>query len=290
MSHYTPLRYPGGKSKLSPFVKAILKENRLLDGHYAEPFAGGAGVAIELLLTEHVSYIHLNDLNYPLFCFWWSVLNKCDELIAKIKRCKITVPAWKRHKNVIKNHDNHSKLDIGFSFFFLNRTNRSGILNGGVIGGYDQTGNWKIDARFNRENLIDRIQKIHSYKDRIKLYNMDACDFISLMKTSLPEKSFIYLDPPYYDKGQRLYDNFYVHSDHIEVRDSISEIRNIPWMVSYDYKPQIVDIYSAYPGYTYDLNYSAAKYYKGAEAVFFNPNVILPEDHPLMPNFYQVAS
>lgn len=290
LMHITPLRYPGGKAKLAPFVKALLRENRLLDGHYVEPYAGGAGIALDLLLTEHVSNIHLNDLNYPLFCFWKSVLDERNKFIEKLNRCQISVHAWKRHRSILENAKNNEPIDVGFAFFFLNRVNRSGIINGGIIGGYHQSGSWRIDARFNKETLKKRINKIHLYKERIHLYNKDACRFLADYTRKPPEKSFIYLDPPYYEKGQRLYDNFYVHEDHRKVRDSALNVSDVPWMVSYDNCPEIAELYSRLPGYTYDLNYSAAKYYRGSELMFFNPKVRIPSDHPLKENWVKIAS
>lgn len=290
MIHSTPLRYPGGKGKLSPFIKLCLQENNLLDGHYAEPYAGGAGVAIDLLLSECVSYIHLNDLNYPLYCFWHAILNDCDEFLDKLSRCTLSVAAWRRHRNIVDEAKFHRKVDVGFSFFFLNRTNRSGIISGGVIGGYEQTGNWKIDARFNKETLKNRIQRINAYADRIFIYNLDAIGFLKKMGKKLPSKSLIYLDPPYYDKGQRLYDNFYCPDDHVSVRNAVSEINDIPWIVSYDNKPAILDLYKRYRSHVYDLKYSAAKAYNGSEAIFFCDAMKVPDKRKLQSLLYKSAA
>lgn len=290
MSHLTPLRYPGGKGKLAPFIRLCLQENGLLDGHYAEPYAGGAGIALDLLLSECVSYIHLNDLNYPLYCFWHSILNNCDEFLGKLERCTLSVAAWKRHRNIVNNPNSHRMIDVGFSFFFLNRTNRSGIINGGVIGGYDQTGNWKIDARFNKNTLIQRITRINGYSDRIFTYNLDALKFLSRMEKELPSKALIYLDPPYYDKGQRLYDNFYCPDDHALVRNAVSTIKGIPWIVSYDNKPAILDLYKDYRSHIYDLKYSAAKSYSGSEAIFFCDDLIVPKKKDLQSLLYKSAA
>jgi len=156
---YSPLRYPGGKGRLAKYFADIVEVNGLVGGHYFEPYAGGAGVALSLLLNEVVSHIYLNDLNYPLFCFWDSVLNNTEDLCKKIHNVKLTVNSWERHRHRVINSSEYNNLDVGFSMLFLNRTNRSGMIRGGMIGGYEQAGKWKIDARFYKKTLIKRIEQ-----------------------------------------------------------------------------------------------------------------------------------
>jgi DNA adenine methylase len=152
--HFTPLRYPGGKAKLAEYIKEIIRANKLYDGEYVEPYAGGAGIALELLFQEYVTKIHINDLSAPVYSFWKAALNDTDELCRLIKNTRLSMASWDRQKRIFSNPRSHSYVDLGFATFFLNRTNRSGILNGGVIGGRDQTGPWKIDARYNADELI----------------------------------------------------------------------------------------------------------------------------------------
>jgi len=154
--HFTPLRYPGGKAKLAPFIKTILKENRLLDGEYVEPYAGSAAIGLELLFHEYVSRIHINDVSKPLHAFWKSVLNHTEEFCRLVLKTPLTVAQWDKQKGILEHAADYECTDIGFTFFFLNRTNRSGILNGGIIGGRDQSGPWKIDARYNAKGLAQR--------------------------------------------------------------------------------------------------------------------------------------
>jgi DNA adenine methylase len=174
LRYFTPLRYPGGKGKLAGFVKALLRANSLLDGDYVEPYAGGAAIALELLLHEYVTRIHINDVSRPIHAFWSSVLNHTDDLARLIVDTRLTVEQWDRQKKVLANPGHHDVLALGFATFFLNRTNRSGILNGGIIGGRDQTGPWKIDARFNPSELVTRITAIARMRSRIHLTRKDA--------------------------------------------------------------------------------------------------------------------
>jgi DNA adenine methylase len=180
---------------------------------------------------------------------------------------------WRRQKNIYENPKAHSILELGFATFYLNRTNRSGIIKkGSVIGGLDQTGKWKIDARFNREELAERVQRVASYSDQIRLYNQDAVIFLAEISSKLPGKSFIYADPPYYEKGNRLYENFYVHEDHILVARILKKLR-IPWIVSYDDVLEIREIYSAYRQFGYSLTYSASQYLRGSEVLIVSPQL-----------------
>src|SRR6266852_12994 len=184
LRHFTPLRYPGGKGKLAPFVKQLMKDNDLFDGEYVEPYAGGAAIAVELLLQDYVSRIHINDISRPIFAFWKSVLEHTDQLLRLVRDTKLTVPSWDRQKKILARQEEHDDVSLGFATFFLNRTNRSGILNGGVIGGRDQTGPWKIDARYNADELIFRIESIAKMRRRIKLTRSDA---LALLRYGLPK-------------------------------------------------------------------------------------------------------
>ena len=177
-------------------MKAIVRANALSDGRYVEPYAGGAAVAWELLITGVVRRVSINDISLPVYAFWHSVLNSTDELCRLIQDCPLTVEEWDKQKDIFRRPDHVDYLSLGFSFFFLNRTNRSGILNGGVIGGRDQTGRWNIDARFNRSELIYRVQKIASLRLRIDLAKLDAVEFIKIYAARLRKKTLLYIDPP----------------------------------------------------------------------------------------------
>jgi DNA adenine methylase len=268
--HFTPLRYPGGKGKLARYIKAIIKDNKLLDGEYVEPYAGGAAIALELLFHEYVSRVHVNDISRSLHAFWSSVLNSTDELCKRVWDTKLTVDSWDRQKKIFAHQDDFNEIDVGFATFFLNRVNRSGILNGGVIGGRDQTGPWKIDARYNHEELTYRIESIAKMRNRIELSIMDAVEFMRTRKEHWPPKTLIYLDPPYYIKGRDLYYDFYQHRDHEKVQKFVScSLTDRAWIVSYDDTPAIRDLYKEYRWRAYKIGYSARDRREGSEVMFF---------------------
>ncbi|MDP1765747.1 MAG: DNA adenine methylase [Methylotenera sp.] len=277
MRFNTPLRYPGGKGKLTPYLKLVFEHNDLINGNYVEPYAGGAGVALNLLVDGYASLIHLNDLNSSVYAFWYSVINHSEELCKKILDVTVTMDEWHKQKAILSDPRNHSLIDIGFSTFFLNRTNRSGILLGGVIGGKNQAGDWKLNARFNKSSLIARIEKIALLRDNIRLYNLDAEALIKTVLPTLPQKTLIYLDPPYYVKGQGLYQNHYKHDDHVVIADLVQKEIKQHWIVSYDHTSEIDEMYKSRAKITYGINYSAQNRYKGAEVMFFSKNLILPD-------------
>lgn len=271
MARNTPLRYPGGKTKFSPFVKDLMEANNL-SGDYLEPYAGGAGIALDLLFNDYCQNIHINDLDVAIYDFWKAITSDTDNFLRLISDTPVTIDEWYKQKNVLSNPNNHSQLEHGFATFFLNRTNRSGILKGGVIGGKNQDGNYKLDARFNKEALSKRIVKIGELRDRIKIYNLDALHLLSKIDSLLPSNSLIYLDPPYYIKGQGLYRNFYTHNDHIKIRNMLDQVKS-KWIVSYDNCQEIKDIYTGYKQDNYSLNYSAYYKTKGSEVMIYCNNI-----------------
>ena len=276
MRFNSPLRYPGGKGKLTEYIKLVINQNGLVNGHYVEPYAGGAGIALALLFDRYVSSIHLNDLNLVVYTFWRTELDQPDELCKLIADTEVTIDEWHRQKAVLIDSDNHSPLEIAYSTFFLNRTNRSGIIWGGVMGGKNQAGDWKLDARFNKADLIVRIDQIARYREHIRLYNQDAANFITDLLPTLPTKSLVYLDPPYYVKGQGLYQNHYLHTDHVVIANQIKCENRLPWIVSYDHAPEIIAMYQDCPNIEYGINYSAQEKYKGAEVMFFSNALKIP--------------
>ncbi|MCW0221259.1 MAG: DNA adenine methylase, partial [Prosthecobacter sp.] len=255
--HSTPLRYPGGKQKLTPFIREIIETNNLSGGAYVEPYAGGAGVAMDLLITGVVSNVYLNDACYPLYCFWRCVIDHPEWLCKRILSASLTVDEWKFQRSILKSKTEVDQKDLGFAMFYLNRCNRSGILTGGLIGGLAQDGEWKMDARFPRNELIRRIELIASRSDAIHLSCMDAEDFMLTQLIDLSDRSLIYCDPPYYEKASGLYLNFYNASDHERVAYFIQNNIVIPWIVSYDNAPQITHYYRNNKGFSYNLQYNA---------------------------------
>ena len=272
----TPLRYPGGKSQLTPVIVDILSRNNMLYGEYAEPFAGGAGIAMTLLLNNYVSGIYLNDIDPAIYSFWYSVLNHTEALCELVQSVEVTIAEWHQQRAIFQTSCAKPYLQLGFATLFLNRTNRSGILKAGVIGGLDQTGNFKLDCRFNKSELTRKIRRIGEYRDQISLTSLDALKFIKTVLPKSAQQTLINLDPPYFRKGPELYTNFYNANDHVLLAKAVIRLKR-RWIVTYDDTPEIRSLYSNYPLYSSSLNYSAQVKRVGVELLVADPLLSLPD-------------
>ncbi|MBO5627231.1 MAG: DNA adenine methylase [Prevotella sp.] len=272
----SPLRYPGGKLKVVDYVKRMFEVNDLMDGVYIEPYAGGASVALSLLFSEYAGKIKINDIDRSIYAFWFSVLYNSEDLCRLIADTPVNMDTWAAQREVQARKMDAELLELGFSTFFLNRTNRSGILSGGVIGGKNQDGNFKIDARYNKADLIERIESVAEYADRIELTSMDAVELIKSIKKPT-EKTFCYLDPPYYVKGRDLYLNYYNDDDHRAIAKAIKMYKG-KWIISYDAVDFIRELYHEYRHKEYYLSYSAGNPAKGKEIVVYSNELVIPEE------------
>lgn len=274
----SPLRYPGGKAALHNLVSDILVENGLEGGHYAEPFAGGGGLALSLLYEGVVREIHLNDLDPAIASFWRAILDHTDSFCSLIEETPVTIEEWHSQK-VMYNDLQCTKDDLrlGFATLFLNRTNRSGIIKGaGVIGGLKQTGNYLIDCRFNKPDLIKRIRRISKYRHRIHFTQLDALEFLPKIEHELPQRSLICADPPYFGKGANLYTSYYKPKDHSQLAQSMMEL-NCSWITTYDNCDEIAEIYKQRQQYEFSVQYSAQTKRMGSELLIVSQGMKVPE-------------
>lgn len=273
----SPLRYPGGKTKFYSYVREILEYNNLLGQTYIEPFAGGAGLAMKLLLNGDVEHIVINDFDPSIFSFWHCVLNYTDDLCNLILETEITPSEWLRQKEIYIMQDRTNILSLGFSTFFLNRTNVSGVIKGGMIGGIEQNGTNAIDARFNKLNLIQKIRDIAAFKEKISLFNLDAQELLGPANLKRFHKAFINFDPPYVKKGAQLYKNSFVEEDHKSLSKKIAQCGR-KWIVTYDICPLVANLYSDFRYSYLDVTYSIKNSKKAREYIFFSDNLVIPEN------------
>ena len=268
----TALRYPGGKSRLSGFISSLIETNNLQNTVYVEPYAGGAGIAVNLLFSEWVRDVIINDLDIHIYCFWKSILNDTEIFLKLVKDTKISISEWKKQKNIFLHYNQYSKIKVGFSTFYLNRCNRSGILTGGLIGGHKQSGKYKINARFNRNNLLKKIEKLALYSNRIKVYRKNS---LTLLKNINNNKKnyFVYLDPPYYHKSKGLYYNTYKKSDHKELSLFLKTKKYFSWVLSYDNCKEVKEMYTKYRKKNFNINYSLNTKKVGSELMIFDKKI-----------------
>lgn len=277
---YSPLRYPGGKAKLTNFLIEVLKANNLREPIYVEPYAGGAGAALRLLFEEYVETITINDADPRVRCFWQAVTQRNEEFLAMLADVEVTVEEWRKQREIYEKRNSRRVLELGFATFFLNRTTRSGIVhNGGPIGGFDQTGNYLIDARFNRDQLARRIERIGIYADRIDVAGDDGLALLKKIDGDrlTAERTFVYLDPPYYHKGAELYLNRLTHEQHRILAEYLSTPKAFPWIMTYDNVSEIRDLYATFPRFSFSLSYSAYERRAGEELLIHPPAVQITE-------------
>lgn len=279
---YSPLRYPGGKGKLAPFMGLMINKMNIQNGTYIEPFAGGAGVALLLLMEGYVDDIVINDYDKAIYSVWRAIINEPENLVDRILQTSVNIDEWKKQKEIYVKQNKKYSLDLAFATFFLNRTNRSGILKGGPIGGFEQTGNYAIDARYNAQKLVERIRAIAKYKKHIKVYNKEIVSFIENVLPDYGQNSLTYFDPPYFNKGPELYKNFFDIEDHAKIARLI--LNRVPgnWIITYDDAPEIIELYKQQCIRRYDLNYSVANTGMSSEVIVFNEDKLCPTNQELL--------
>lgn len=260
---------------MTPFLIDLIKVNEMRDVCYIEPYAGGAGAALNLLLSHSVQSIIINDANPCIYSFWKFVTSENERFIEKIEEIDVSLKEWEEQKNILRNST--ISFELGFATFFLSRTNRSGILNAGPIGGMtlkrQEEAKYKINCRFNKVDLIRRIKEIGKFRKQIWAKNLDA---IALLKEvqDLPNV-LVYLDPPYFVKGKSLYLNSYTANDHHELAAFLRQAK-FPWLLSYDNVEEIRNIYRDFDLYQFNLGYTAQTAKLGNELLTHSKDVQFP--------------
>lgn len=276
MKSVSPLRYPGGKSAMTGLLGDIRTINGVQDRDIAEPFAGGAGASLLMLYREETQEIYVNDADPAIHDFWWSVVNRCDVFSEMISKTRVTMSEWRRQREIYRSAKRVSRLNRGFAAFYLNRCNRSGIImNGGPIGGIEQNGEWKLNARFNKTDLKLRCEKIAQYRKRLKVSCKDGLQFIREIDT---EKTFLFIDPPYYGKGKTLYMNSLDEQYHLALAAQLKRMEDTAWVLTYDDCEEVRRLYGGWATVRpFSLRYVASKRRNGNEVLITPKWMTLPE-------------
>lgn len=266
----SPLRYPGGKGRLYKEVKQIMQEGNLLARTYVEPFAGGFGIGIRLLTNHDIERIIINDADRHIYAFWYCVFRDTQNLINLIRNTDISLEVWDRQKQIY-NDDKATLLEQGFSAFFLNRTNYSGVLSGGPIGGRKQESKYTLGCRYNREELAKRIEELGRYRDQVEVYNYDAFDFIKTVVLNRIDELFVNFDPPYVQKGPILYRNYFTEKDHRALATYIQQkMATAQWIMTYDDCDFIRQLYAEYNPEQLNLTHFAGRAKIGKELLIIH--------------------
>jgi DNA adenine methylase len=267
------LRYPAGKASHADLFETAINALGLARPTYVEPYAGGAGAALELLYRGAVGRVVINDLDRSIYACWYSMVNRTEEFLRRLESTPLTVDEWLKQREIYRQRRvvDLDLQDLGFATFYLNRTNRSGVLNGGIIGGFKQAGNYRLDARFNRETLKARIERLAEYRTRISVTHQDG---VIRLRHWLPKVNvFTYVDPPYYAKGGFLYFNSFRDEQHQGLADVLNGYAGANWVLTYDTAGPIKAMYAQRASHNYNLHYSAHRRKEASELMVISDPV-----------------
>ncbi|MDE0151177.1 MAG: DNA adenine methylase [Bdellovibrionales bacterium] len=271
---FSPLRYPGGKTRLASTLNKTIKKNFTPNETITlvEPYAGGAGASFKLLFSGAVNKIIINDLDNAIYTFWKIAILDTDYLIRKIKRTNVSISEWKKQKIIYKTSKSERKL--AFATLFLNRTNRSGIMNGGPIGGMEQNGKWKLNERFTKQTIIERLERIKKCRNKIEIYNLDGIELLKKLENRKKSNQyFIFIDPPYFQKGQSLYLNNYKNNNHEELSNFLTKSSLKKWVMTYNDVPYIKNLYKNMQIKNFVIQHNAHYSKIGKEIIIFPKNL-----------------
>lgn len=271
----SPLRYPGGKARLAPYLARVLASQSKTIDSYCEPYAGGAGAGLQLLADGHVSKLIINDLNPGIAAFWRSVFLNTQALVRMVDACKVNVDSWHEQRAIYLAPDQHDDLTLGFATFFLNRTNRSGILNARPIGGLRQSGNWLIDARFNKYDLTRRLEFLGSLASQVDVREQRAIKLIQTLNRRT-KPVLLYVDPPYVIPGEELYMTEHSWTEHGRLEQVLTKSPH-PWILTYDADNRTRELYRDFRCLRFGISHTAQVQKVGREFMFFSRGLRVPD-------------
>lgn len=288
--YVSPLRYPGGKARMAPYLAAMFAEQvSVMDVEvWLEPFAGGAGAGLSLLDDDAVGEIWLTEKNPALAALWRAMLTENETLATHVEQ---TVPdldlwAWARSQVAAAARPGTTDADTGFAALVLNRCSRSGMVNPrvGPIGGKSQNGPWTLASRWNAPALAERIRHVGSLSGRIRFTEGDAVTAIAdLADSGIEDEVIAFVDPPYLREGNRLYANGMDAADHQRLADALNA-SPVRWMLTYDDEPTVAaDLYPHRRVLAYRIANTANRARIATEHAVVSDNLVLPEPHELVP-------
>ena len=271
-----PLRYPGSKASFASSVGAFVTACGYTGFEIVEPFAGSASVSIDLVSSGVCSKAILIERDPLLYAFWSAVFFDTRRLCNRINKLSIDLGTWHdlRPLLAINSPDEYELIDLAVAGLFFNRTNFSGVLHAGPIGGQQQKSVYKVNCRFNKDDLIARIRAIAKLQNRVEVIFSDALGFLETQKEAVNQNRFYYVDPPYFVQGEKLYRYSFELSQHKQLAKVLSELK-APWLLSYDRHPVIEMLYERYASSGFKFKYSSK--IRKVEREFLVTNIKLPK-------------
>jgi DNA adenine methylase len=240
------MRYPGGKAKIKKIILSHLKERYNPSLSYIEPFFGGGSIGLNFLKEIKPRHIWINDADYGLWCLWMSVINKPEIMKKKVMEFTPSVDAFYEFRDTLLAPKPILCLwddicEYGFKKLALHQISYSGLgtKSGGPLGGKEQKSKYKINSRWSAANICKKINRIFDLFSGIDL-DCTNTDFEHLLNS---EDALIFLDPPYYEVGNSLYQCGFTIEDHVRLSNILMKTSN-RWVLTYDDHPEIRNLYS----------------------------------------------
>lgn len=269
LEYKSPLRYPGGKASLSGVIARIVKDQKLEGCRVFEPYAGSAAVSIALVGAGVCTSGSISERDPLLYSFWKCVFTNPAKLLRRINKTEISLQTWHELRPLLDlDEPDESQADLlAFAALFFNRTNFSGVIHSGPIGGQTQSSDYAIDCRFNREELADRVDRLATLGEKIDVQFADALDVIKAQRNK--RGAFFYIDPPYFLQGKKLYRYNYRLSGHIALADALRKAK-FSWLLSYDNHDVIENLYEDFHNVYQEFRYSSRMPKKENELLITN--------------------
>ena len=273
----TPLRYPGGKTWLLDYVKAFARFHKLSSTTIVEPYGGSASISVGLIRSQLVTDATVCERDPLIVAFWNVAIHRNEELIEYLSSLEINMETWyglRRYLDLEKTNL-QNELEAAGAFLFFNRTNYSGIIKGGPLGGKKQLSKYKLNCRFNKGRIADKIRSLKALEDKLKIIQIDGLEYMKNHALQSPDNVFFYVDPPYYGAGKDLYRFYFTDFDHQQLSAFLTGTE-IPWLLSYDDAEFIRNLYqkkSNLPVYT---DYQSGHLRRGVKELLISNYVIPP--------------
>lgn len=276
----SPLRYPGSKQSLVKYAERFLRANKLVGREWIEPCAGGASIALSLISRGLVPRATIVEKD-PLIHAFWKCLKTDGAILCELARkLSITVQTWQEFQKYREPEavDRFPPMELALAGLFFNRVNYSGIIGAKPIGGMSQSSDYKIDCRFTKSTVIDRMVDAARLMDRIAVVGGDGLSYLRRSHARLSRRgSVVYVDPPYFVQGKKLYRYHFVERDHVRLARFLNEAK-FPWLVSYDNDPFVVSLFSSHNIRPICLRYTVREARKADELLITNQRK-LPDAH-----------
>lgn len=278
-SHISPLRYPGGKSRIWEHLAAQYTQAPLgeLDAEiWFEPFAGGLGAGLKMLQESIIGELWFCEANRGLGALWGELVANPTALIDTVSSLpeRMSLDVYQEALAVLAAPDSYPQLQVAVAALVVNRCSRSGMVTPttGPIGGKQQDGKYRVGDRWNLPRTISTLEKLAPLTRYMRFVGPDGISALAgLPNSGFAEEVFVFADPPYVGAGQRLYQHGLDESGHRALADALHDLDETHWVLAYDEAPLVRELYEGLHIQEYTLHHTANRSKSGAELLIYGP-------------------